>query len=201
MTAVASCEADALKCWPHSTTMAVPGPGPSLPWWPYWMSGMPEPRPCGMTRCTGGRPMAMATAPLRSKAGYTQKGTTSWLVEWMSRMWSAASTTPRMARARCSSGLSSTPSSHSADQMRFMLCTSCRLSKGFSMSKLSYAATLAKLTVSVPIFGRTPVSSRWVAATMPQISLPCVSALMSTCGPGRPDSKRWTYSTPVLPAL
>jgi hypothetical protein len=37
--------------------------------------------------------MASAAAALRSNFGYTQNGCTSWLVEWMSRMWSAAATT------------------------------------------------------------------------------------------------------------
>src|SRR3989344_5813472 len=102
----------------------------------------------------------------------------------MSRMWSAAATTGRNARARSSSGLAAVPSSSPADQMRLRLCTSWRLSNGRVGSNDAYAATLAKLMVSVPIRGRTPVSSRCVAATMPQISLPCVSALMSTWGPG-----------------
>ena len=107
-------------------------------------------------------------------------------------MWSAAATAGRISRARRSSTLSSLPSSQAGDQMRLRLCVIRRLSNGLAGSKVSYAATLAKLSVSVPIFGRTPLSSRWHTATMPQNSLPCVSALTITCGPGRPDSKRWT---------
>jgi hypothetical protein len=36
---------------------------------PCWISGVPEPRPCGITRCTAGRPMASAAAALRSNFG------------------------------------------------------------------------------------------------------------------------------------
>ena len=39
-----------------------------------------------------------------------------------------------------------------------------------------------------------------VAATMPQNSLPCVSALTRTCGPALPESNRCTYGTPALPS-
>jgi len=66
-------------------------------------------------------------------------------------MWSAAATTGRNVRARRSSGLSSLPHSHSSDDTRFMLCTSCRPSKGRAASKDSWAPTLAKLTVSMPL--------------------------------------------------
>jgi hypothetical protein len=76
--------------------------------------------------------------------------------------------------------------------MRLRLCVISRLSNGCAASKVSYAATLAKLRVSVPIFGRTPRSSRWQTATMPQNSLPWVRPLIITCGPGLPDSKRCT---------
>ncbi|MNT76838.1 hypothetical protein D3C72_2158910 [compost metagenome] len=79
--------------------------------------------------------MAMAASALRSKAGYTQNGITGWLVEWMSRMWSAALTTGRSSRARRSSGLSSLPSSHSGDHTRLRLCTSWRLSNGSASLK------------------------------------------------------------------
>jgi len=58
--------------------------------------------------------------------------------------------------------------------------------------KLSSAATLATLMVGVPISGRAPASSKSQAATMPQNSLPWVSALISTCGPGWPLLKRCT---------
>ncbi len=48
-------------------------------------------------------------------------GTTCWVVEWMSRSWSAAATAGRIARARRSATLSWPPSSHSTDQMRLRL--------------------------------------------------------------------------------
>ena len=115
-------------------------------------------------------------------------------------MWSAAATAARMARARRSSTLSSAPSSQSLDQMRVRLWVTSRLSNGRAASKVSYAATLAKLSVRVPMRGRTPRSSGSHTAAVPQNSLPWVSALTITCGPGRADSNRCTYSMPVLPA-
>ena len=72
-------------------------------------------------------------------------------------MWSAAATAGRISRARRSSTLSSPPSSQADDQIRFRLWVISRLSNGLPVSNVSYAATLAKLSVSVPIFGRTPL--------------------------------------------
>jgi hypothetical protein len=51
---------------------------------------------------------------------------------------------------------------------------------------------LAKLMVSVPRQRAHAGVQQVVAATMPQNSLPWVSALTSTCGPGWPLSKRCT---------
>jgi hypothetical protein len=67
-------------------------------------------------------------------------------------------------------------------------------------SKRRKAAMLAKENVSVPRVGRSPSRSRRSTTMAPQISLPCVSAFTSTCGPGLPLANVWTYSVPVLEA-
>ena len=98
---------------------------------------------------------------------------TSRLVLWMSRMVGRRPTGRSSVRT-IEFGLRSSPSS-CTDQMWSRLRTICRLERPLAVEGLR-TATLAKLTVKRADGRRTPLSSRWQAATMPpQNSLPCVS--------------------------
>ena len=59
---------------------------------------------------------------------------------------------------------------------------------------------MSKARVSLPCLGRSPARNNRSSAIAPQISLPWVSAVTRTCGPGTPLSNVVTYSIPVLPA-
>ena len=90
----------------------------------------------------------------------------------------------RNSRARASSTLDRGPSSTDAVQSRLKSSSTQRDAKGSARSKRWYAATLANTSESLPRVGRNPSRNNWSSAMAPQTSLPCVSAWISTCGPG-----------------
>ena len=66
------------------------------------------------------------------------------------------------------------------------------MSAGRSTEKREKASTFANESVSFPRAGRVSQRKSRSTAYAPHTSLPCVSALIITCGPGRPESKVWT---------
>src|SRR5207248_7613632 len=152
--------------------------------------------PTSLTTCSG-MPTSKAKAIPLSSGPQIITGGLGSSIEWMSRRKSAASTKRRSSRARPSSTLWRGPSSTSGVQTRLKSSSTKRDAYGLAGSKRENASMLAKARVKVPRTGRTPRLRSWSTTMAPQISLPCVSALTSTCGPGLPLSKVWTKSVPV----